>query len=132
MPEPTDARYPFALLTGRGSVQPVAHADAHRRSRRCCASCTRSEPYVEINPADARALGVEPQRVGDRRVAARAACGRARIPTYVVQPGQLFIPMHYAETNRLTFASFDPYSRQPSYKHCAVRVKRETESPSQT
>jgi assimilatory nitrate reductase catalytic subunit len=30
--------------------------------------------------------------------------------------------MHYPEVNRLTRASFDPYSRQPNYKHCAVNV----------
>ena len=40
--------------------------------------------------------------------------------------------MHYADTNRLTFAGFDPHSRQPAYKDCAVRVRREAESPSQT
>jgi anaerobic selenocysteine-containing dehydrogenase len=28
------------------------------------------------------------------------------------------------ETNKLTFASFDPYSRQPSYKHCAVHIEK--------
>jgi assimilatory nitrate reductase catalytic subunit len=32
--------------------------------------------------------------------------------------------MHYAAMNRLTFPAFDPYSRQPSYKHCAVRVRK--------
>jgi assimilatory nitrate reductase catalytic subunit len=37
--------------------------------------------------------------------------------------------MHYEDTNRLTLAIFDPYSRQPAYKHCAVRVRRETEAP---
>ena len=31
-----------------------------------------------------------------------------------------FLPMHYEQTNRLTLAHFDPYSRQPSYKNCAV------------
>ena len=36
--------------------------------------------------------------------------------------------MHYAETNRLTLA-FDSYSRQPAYKHCAVRVRRESDAP---
>jgi assimilatory nitrate reductase catalytic subunit len=41
-----------------------------------------------------------------------------------VQPGQVFMPMHYATTNRLTHAAFDPYSRQPAYKACAVRVDR--------
>jgi anaerobic selenocysteine-containing dehydrogenase len=41
-----------------------------------------------------------------------------------VKPGQVFIPMHYEIMNQLTFASFDPYSRQPAYKACAVRVDR--------
>jgi assimilatory nitrate reductase catalytic subunit len=40
-----------------------------------------------------------------------------------VQPGQVFLPMHYEETNRLTLGHFDPHSRQPSYKNCAVRVR---------
>ncbi len=34
------------------------------------------------------------------------------------------MPMHYPEANRLTFPAFDPYSRQPSYKACAVAVQR--------
>jgi anaerobic selenocysteine-containing dehydrogenase len=41
-----------------------------------------------------------------------------------VQPGQIFIPMHYGVTNKLTRAEFDPHSRQPGYKHCAVRLER--------
>jgi anaerobic selenocysteine-containing dehydrogenase len=31
--------------------------------------------------------------------------------------------MHYARTNQLTFPDFDPHSRQPSYKTCAVAVR---------
>ena len=49
--------------------------------------------------------------------------------SHVVQPGQCFIPMHYAKTNQLTFAAFDPYSRQPSYKNCAVRIRRRSDVP---
>jgi assimilatory nitrate reductase catalytic subunit len=30
--------------------------------------------------------------------------------------------MHYAATNLLTHAAFDPYSHQPAYKACAVAV----------
>ena len=40
-----------------------------------------------------------------------------------VQPGQLFVALHDAGTNRLTFPVFDPLSRQPGYKHCAVRLE---------
>jgi assimilatory nitrate reductase catalytic subunit len=43
--------------------------------------------------------------------------------TPIVRAGQVFIPMHYAETNKLTNASFDPYSRQPSYKSGKVEVR---------
>jgi assimilatory nitrate reductase catalytic subunit len=31
--------------------------------------------------------------------------------------------MHYETMNRLTFAAFDPHSRQPAYKACAVKVE---------
>ena len=39
-----------------------------------------------------------------------------------MQRGQVFIPMHYPEVNRLTHPSFDPHSRQPNYKACAVEI----------
>jgi assimilatory nitrate reductase catalytic subunit len=45
--------------------------------------------------------------------------------TATIQPGQVFIPMHYAGTNQLTHPSFDPYSRQPAYKACAVKIEKE-------
>jgi hypothetical protein len=41
-----------------------------------------------------------------------------------VRGGQIFLPMHYDGVNALTFPSFDPHSRQPSYKHCAARVEK--------
>jgi assimilatory nitrate reductase catalytic subunit len=48
---------------------------------------------------------------------------RARV-TATLQRGQVFLPMHYAKVNQLTCWAVDPVSRQPSYKHCAVRVER--------
>ena len=42
--------------------------------------------------------------------------------THTVQTGQVFIPMHYASLNQLTLSAFDPYSRHPAYKACAVSV----------
>jgi assimilatory nitrate reductase catalytic subunit len=52
----------------------------------------------------------------------RAAIEVTAFVTATVQPGQVFIPMHYGEVNELTHPTFDPYSRQPSYKACAVRL----------
>ena len=40
-----------------------------------------------------------------------------------VARGCVFLPMHDESTNRLTDAVFDPVSRQPAYKACAVRVR---------
>ena len=74
-----------------------------------------------MNPADARRLGI---LSGDMvRVASKRARVQARaFVTPCVQPGQAFVPMHYPETNRLTYAAFDPYSRQPAYKAAAVEI----------
>ena len=119
--EPTDGEFPFILLTGRGTS-----AQWHTNTRTGKSAVLRTlypvNAYVEVNPADAKKLGVSPNSlvaVISRR--ARVECSAFVTPT--VQPGQLFIPMHYALTNQLTRAVFDPHSRQPSYKHCAVRLE---------
>jgi assimilatory nitrate reductase catalytic subunit len=119
--EPVDAEFPFVLLSGRGTS-----AQWHTGSRTGKSDVLRSlapkNCYVELNPADAARLGITPHapvRVASRRGALTATA----FVTPTVQPGQVFIPMHYAEMNRLTFPSFDPHSRQPSYKHCAVRLE---------
>jgi assimilatory nitrate reductase catalytic subunit len=78
---------------------------------------------VEINQQDAAQLGIsagESVKVSSRRGSLVALA----FVTLTVQPGQVFMPMHYARTNQLTFPAFDPYSRQPAYKACAVKVER--------
>jgi assimilatory nitrate reductase catalytic subunit len=121
MPEPPDEEYPLLLLTGRGTA-----AQWHTQTRTAKASVLRrlypEQAYVEIHPSDAARFGVSPGRfvvVESRRSKVRV---RATV-TPAVEPGQVFMPMHYRETNLLTQAVFDPYSRQPSYKACAVRVR---------
>lgn len=59
-----------------------------------------------------------------RLVSRRASIEARAFLTHSVAPGQLFLPMHWSETNRLTFPAFDPRSRQPSYKACAVALER--------
>lgn len=121
MPEPTDAEYPLLLLTGRGTA-----AQWHTQTRTAKASVLRqlypTDAYVEMHPADAARCGVA---TGDAVVVeSRRAKVRVRaVLTATVARGQVFMPMHYPQTNLLTHAAFDPYSRQPSYKACAVRVR---------
>ena len=79
--------------------------------------------YVEINPQDAQQLNIsQGQGVYVSTLRGKVAAQAIVIPT--VKPGQIFMPMHYEETNKLTLAVFDPYSRQPSYKICAADVSR--------
>ena len=120
MPEPPDAEYPFILLTGRGSS-----AQWHTGSRTNKSAILRKLAptvlYLELNPTDARRLGV----ADGARVTVRSRRGSAEavaFVTSVVQPGQVFMPMHFADVNKLTFPPYDPHSRQPSYKACAVTV----------
>jgi assimilatory nitrate reductase catalytic subunit len=121
MPELPTRKYPLMLLTGRGSV-----AQWHTQTRTSKSAVLRKlypeELYVEINPQDAAAYRL---RSGDRVVVSSQrgyVQGKAMI-THAVQAGQLFIPMHYEATNRLTYPAFDPYSHQPAYKACAVRIE---------
>ena len=121
LPEPPSDRFPLLLLTGRGSA-----AQWHTQTRTAKSAVLRklypAQVYVEVNPADARARGI----VTSDAVQVESRRGRITATAFVtrsVQPGQVFVPMHYEETNRLTDAVFDPYSKQPSYKACAVELR---------
>lgn len=119
--EPTTDSFPLTLLTGRGSA-----AQWHTQTRTSKSAVLRklypADAYVEVAPADARPLGLRtgsPVRVCTRR----GAVNLTALVTPGVQPGQIFVPMHYSETNVLTDAVFDPYSKQPAYKACAARIE---------
>jgi anaerobic selenocysteine-containing dehydrogenase len=121
MPEPLDAAYPYLLLTGRGTS-----AQWHTQTRTAKSAVLRQlypeNVYAEINPADAARAGIKPGSWVE--IASRRGQIKARaFVTGTVAAGQVFIPMHYAVTNQLTHPSFDPQSRQPAYKACAVSVK---------
>lgn len=122
MPEPPNATYPLILLTGRGTA-----VQWHTQTRTAKSDVLRKLApegvYVEINPADARKAGIKPHQtvVVESR---RAAITAKAFLTPQVAPGQVFMPMHYVEVNRLTDAVFDPYSKQPSYKACAVQIHK--------
>lgn len=82
--------------------------------------------YVDINPADAAKLSIEEgeslkvtSRRGHISIKARLTEG--------VQPGTVFIPMHFSEcaVNILTDTTLDPEAKIPGFKVCAVRLEKE-------
>ncbi len=120
--EPTDEQFPFVMLTGRGTS-----AQWHTNTRTGKSAILRTlypaNAYVEIHPSDLAQLGLvanKPVAVISRR--GRIECAAVASPS--VQPGHIFIPMHYDVTNQLTRTEYDPHSRQPSYKYCAVRLEK--------
>lgn len=119
--EPTDKDFPFILLTGRGTSSQW-HTQTRTGKSKILRKLYPEECYLEIHPEDAKALDFEDRQkvtISSRRASITAQVYYA--PT--VQRGQVFLPMHYPEVNRLTHPAFDPYSRQPSYKYCAVKIE---------
>ena len=122
--EPCDADYPYVLSTGRvlehwhtGTM--TMKAEELKRAYPNC--------YVEMNPVDAQKLGV---RSGDMvRITSRR--GESLIPARIVdipRPGMVFVPWHWADENslinRVTIDAYDPGSKQPEFKICAVKLAK--------
>jgi anaerobic selenocysteine-containing dehydrogenase len=122
-PEQPSSEFPLVLNTGRT----VEHW--HTRTKTGAISILqRMSPraWLEMNPRDASRLSLQ----AHDRVEVISARGRVskvelRI-TEIVAPGQVFLPFHFAETNanQITQSAYDPISREPNFKQCAVRVER--------
>jgi predicted molibdopterin-dependent oxidoreductase YjgC len=119
-----DVDYPFVLNTGR-LLYHWHGGTLTRRVQGLLELAPRLE--IAIHPADARRLGVD---TGARlRVASRRGelTGWALV-TEAVRPGAIFVPfvkLQDSAANFLTNSAFDPSSKIPEYKVCAVRVARD-------
>lgn len=120
--ERPSARFPLVLNTGRT----VEHWHTRTKTGRVAIlDQLAPEAWVEIHPEDAENIGV---RSGDfaRVSSERGHIDRIRVRvTATVRVGEVFVPFHFDEAcaNRLTMNEFDPVSREPNYKQCAVRVE---------
>jgi assimilatory nitrate reductase catalytic subunit len=131
--EPRDARYPYALNTGRLRDQ------WHGMSRTGTLGRLfghEPEPGVDMHPQDMQRLGLV---VGDL-VQVSSRRGEAILPARAsdqVAPLQCFIAMHWGDehvwgasrdgqrmagVNALTSPAYCPQSKQPELKHAAVKV----------
>jgi nitrate reductase NapA len=123
-PEVPDAEYPMWLCTGRV----VEHWHSGTMTMRI-PPLRNAMPgsYVELNPEDARAAGIG----NGERVLLETRRGKLEIRAWIEgrsipARGHIFVPF-FDETkliNLLTLEAHDPFSKQPDYKKCAVRVTR--------
>jgi nitrate reductase NapA len=119
-----DAEYPFYLSTGRI----IDHWHTMSMTGRI-PELLRANPYayVELNPKDAQKLGIKP---GDM-VEVSSRRGVNVLPAKVYEgpiEGMVFVYWHDQEAtrmiNRVTKDDYDPGSKEPEFKICAVKIKR--------
>ncbi|NOZ11062.1 MAG: nitrate reductase [Gammaproteobacteria bacterium] len=118
--ERPDDAFPFWLNSGRV----VEHFHTRTRTGKVGNLNKFSPtPYMEMNPDAAKALGIEHGRYA--RLSSRRGDAVVLVQlTHRVPPNMVFIPFHFHEcANRLSLGLLDPHSRQPAFKHCAVRVE---------
>jgi formate dehydrogenase major subunit len=119
--ELTDDEYPLWLTTGRAHVH--YHTGTMTRNSPTL-HAQMPEGYVEINPEDAAAMGIQD---GDLvKVASRR--GEITAPAVITGmsvKGLVFVPFHFIEAsaNVLTNPALDPICAIPEYKVCAVKVE---------
>ncbi len=117
-----DQEYPLLLTTGRS----LYHFHTGTMTRRT--SLLDREvpaPYVEMNPADAQALGVR----NGQKVIVESRRGQLQMESRVtpdILRGTIFIPFHFNEgcANVLTSQALDPTSKIPELKVTAARIRR--------
>ena len=119
--EQPDSEYPFVLSTGRTLYH---YNSATMTMREEGVVQKQEDPFVEMHPDDAVALGIEDGdwvRLVSRRgeLEARAAIGER------VYPGLVWMALHFAQAkvNWLTHDVGDPLIGTPEYKTSAVRVE---------
>jgi assimilatory nitrate reductase catalytic subunit len=121
--EQPDEEFDFILNTGRT----VEHW--HTRTKTAAVDMLNKmvpNAWLEMNPTDANRLNL---RSHDRVTVVSRRNEVANIElriTAIVAPGQVFMPFHFSESNSnlVTLGAFDPISREPNFKQCAVRIEK--------
>ncbi|MCB5191096.1 sulfite reductase subunit alpha [Methylobacillus arboreus] len=122
-----DDEYPIVLNTGR--MQHQWHTMT-KTGKIPTLNKLNPGPFVEINPQDAKRLGIADKD----QVEIRSRRGLAILPAIVtgrVLPGNCFAPFHWNDLfgenlciNAVTNDAVDPASLQPELKFCAVTLSR--------
>src|SRR4030042_8686 len=119
--EMPDDNYPMVLSTGR-VLYHWHGGEMTRRSKGLLE--VYSEALIELNPDDAKDMGVD----GHKRVRVSSRRGSIEAEAWItdrVPPGMVYANFHFPEAsaNELTIAALDPVAKIPEYKVCAVKVE---------
>ncbi|MGL5647587.1 MAG: molybdopterin oxidoreductase family protein [Clostridium sp.] len=121
-PVGVNEEYPYAFNTGRGTVGQW-HTQTRTREISFTNHVVESEAYVYVNNNDASKLGIKTNHyVNLKSINGNTSKFLVKV-TKDVKEGELYAPMHYIETNNLTPSVYDTYSKEPSYKTCAVKIE---------
>jgi len=121
--EQPEEKYPFTLVTGRGSYHHYHTATMTRNSRRLVRECP--EALLEISRKDCKDLELHPGEMVE--VSSRRGTVLVRLEvTDRVKPGTVFTSFHFWEVpvNKLTVDALDPRSKCPEFKVCSVNVRK--------
>jgi len=116
-----DDEYPLILTTDRS----LYHFHTSTMTRKGKLTVLRDHELVEINPEDAKKLGVEDGEMV--RVLSRRGEVKAKIKvTETSQKGVVSMTFHFAEspTNLLTSSALDPVAKIPETKVCAIKIEK--------
>ena len=121
----TSKDYPFVLNTGR--VRDQWHTMT-RTGKTARLFSHISEPFAEIHPKDAGAMGLNPADIAIVESEREKILVRVLV-TERQEKGNVFVPMHWtapfavcAEAGRLIEGNVDPISGQPELKFTPVRI----------
>ncbi|EYD77711.1 Assimilatory nitrate reductase large subunit [Rubellimicrobium mesophilum DSM 19309] len=126
--EQVDEEYPFLLTTGRL----VFHFHTRTKTARApTLNAAAPDDFIQVSEEDAARLGIrdgEWLKLTSRRGALEAP---ARVGD--IEPGMIFIPFHFGywdnpgrarAANEMTLYDWDPISKQPHFKHAAVKLEK--------
>ena len=121
--ERPNKEYPFLLNTGR-VLYHWHGGEITRRARGLMAVYPHA--LVEINPEDAKVLGIDSKEDTVRVQSLRGEMTAHVWVTDRVAAGTIFANFHFPESpaNALTIAALDPIAKIPDYKVCAVKIEK--------
>jgi ferredoxin-nitrate reductase len=122
-----DSTFPLTLTTGRLASQWHTMTRTGKIAKLAGQATT---PYIEMHPDDAKRYEI----IEGDTVLVESVRGQAQVQAKFndrIKKGVVFMPFHWgslyapgAEANNLTNHEFDPISKQPEFKACAVRLQK--------